>query len=198
MKKVAYCLVISILFIWGNTLLAESPQNKQNNESAEERTMPRFFLDYGVVDHSLKNDEGYSMELLELYEKNPNSAVFIADFWHQKALRECEESIRSNSRLYSNNITLDMTKEERDEVMKPAEEAAIKCLYGYYYDNWNKINESIINKLKAENINYRRNTHSWFYILLIFIVLAIIFFVKRRSIQKVISFRKAKWRKIER
>lgn len=147
---------------------------------AEERTMPRFFLDYAVVDHKLKDDKGYSMELLKLYEKTPHSAIFIADFWHQKAFKECEESIQTNARRCSQKITLNMTEEEEDKIMEPAEKAANQCFYSFYYDNWDEINKTIVNKLKAAKINYRKNNYIYYLLLVITVILLMVFWRKRK------------------
>lgn len=169
MKRIIYSfLVVTIFLFSANTLLAE------------ERTIPRFFLDYAVVEHSLKNDKGYSMELLELYKKAPHSAIFIADFWHQKALKECEESIRTNARRCSQKIALNMTEEEKDKVMEPAEKAARQCFYSFYYDNWDEINKTIVNKLKAAKINLRKNNYIWNLLIVITVILLIVFWRKRK------------------
>ncbi len=122
---------------------------------AKEFNPPIFLLDYAVVDHSLKNDEGYSIQLLELYRKDPQSVIFISDFWHQKAFKDCNEIIQEYSHIYSKQITLNMSKEARDAVMKPGLDAGKNCFYSFYYDNWDEINITIRNKLKAANIYHK-------------------------------------------
>ncbi len=158
---------------------------------AEQNDVPRFFLDYAVVDHSLKNDRGYSMELLELHKKEPNSAIFLANFWHNKALRECEENIRSAAHLYSQTITLNMTEEEKKKAMEPASKIADQCFYGFYYDNWGEINKSIITKLRAAKIRYKKNNYSWFLSLLI-IPLGLLAVLLRKHL-KIRMLRRNKW-----
>lgn len=161
-------LTIVILLFCVNTLLGE------------ERTIPRFLIDYAVVDRSLKNRKGYAIELLKLYQKDPNSATLIADFWHQKAVRECQKCIETNVDLYLQKITPNMTQEEKDKVMEPAKEAATQCFYSFYYDNFDEINKTIVNKLKVAKINYRKNNYIWYFLLVITVILLIVFWRKRK------------------
>jgi len=148
--KISLAILGLIGFFYTNILLAES--NNKKNTKIEEKGISRFFLDYAVVEHSLKNDKGYSIKLLELYKKNPNSAIFLADFWHYKAVKECYKFMKETAHFYSEKISIDMTEGQKDKIMEPAKEAIDHCFYGFYYDNWDEINRTIVNKLKAEGL----------------------------------------------
>lgn len=60
-----------------------------NVSSAQAQPPPlhRFFLDYAVLKHSLKNDQGAFDELMELRDLDPYAADFVAEFWWSKAKR---------------------------------------------------------------------------------------------------------------
>ena len=118
----------------------------------QEKTIPRFFLDYAVVNHSLKNDQGYSMELLELLKIDPNSANFIANFWWEKAKRECKNDVESIAQNYAKRITENTTEGEKEQIFAKAKNECNQCFYSFYYDNWDAINETILNKLESANI----------------------------------------------
>jgi hypothetical protein len=148
-----------IIIFYTHSLLAE-----------QETYMPRFLLDYAVVDHSFENDTGYSMELLKLWDKNPHAVILLGEFWHQKAFNACRENIQANIHLRSQKITLKMTEEEKDKIMGPAKKAADQCLYAFYYDNWDEINKTIVSKLRAEKILFRIQLNrflkrTWLYLL---------------------------------
>lgn len=134
--------------------------------------MSRFFLDYAVVDHSLKNDQGYSKALLKLYEKDPNAAEFIANFWHKRAYYACEKRIKEAVDSCVERITSNMTEEQKNEILKPVDEIVSNCFDNYYYDHWDKINKMLVDKFKAEGVPYRRWTD---YVLLFFLILLSLF-----------------------
>jgi len=163
-------VVLGIIYICFSLLKSRTGQNKVDRYDAvlqklkeamivkENTALPphRFFLDYAVVDHSLKNDNGYSMELLDLYEKDRDSAVFIAEFWHQKAVKECMEAIQQTAHRYSRQITLGMSEEEKAKINSKGEKEARQLFYGYYYDNWDGINKTIEDKLRNAKIRFRK------------------------------------------
>jgi hypothetical protein len=183
-NKLILLSLVGICYI--NVLLAGPAQSNNKNSKEQEIYMPRFFLDYAVVDHSLKNDKGYSNELLKLWEKNPHSAIFLGEFWHQKAYNACRESIRENIDHCVKKITLGMTEQEKDKITEPAKKAADQCFYAFYYDNWDEINKTIVSRLKAEKIFLfkRQLKKIWLYLVGSIIFIGVIFKIKKCATQK--------------
>jgi hypothetical protein len=104
--------------------------------------LQRFCLDYGVVEHTLKNDNGYSKELMEIYKQLPSHGEVIAKYWHNKALKANKQEIDEKIKRYSKN-----TKKASDEEIDKFYEEIITPLFcSYYYDHWVKINKMIIVK----------------------------------------------------
>jgi hypothetical protein len=187
-KKSNKLILLSFIGIcYTNVLLAGSTQSNGKNSKEQEIYMPRFLLDYAVVDHSLKNNEGYSDELLKLWERNPHAAIFLSEFWHQKAYNACRESIHENINSCVKKITLGMTEEEKDKITEPAKKAANQCFYSFYYDNWDEINKTIINRLRAERIFFfkRQLNKVWLYL-----VLGIIFVIASFKIKKIYGIKR--------
>ena len=114
-----------------------------------EQGLPRFYLDYAVVQHSLKNDVGNFDEFMKLAEIDSNSADFIAKFWWGKAKKECDEYLKSLVERYVKKITQETSKEEKEELKKLIKEDAVNCFYGVYYDHWDEINQMVLQKYKA-------------------------------------------------
>lgn len=160
-------LILTIFILSANALLAE------------EETIPRFFLDYAIVDRTLKNGKGYTAELSELYKRNRSSAIFIFMFWQEKAFRECEEVTRTSAQHYRQAI-INMTEEEKDRIMKSAQAEVSQCSYSFYYDSWDEINKTIVNQLKAAKINYRKNNYIWYLFLFMPLILIIVIWRKRK------------------
>lgn len=114
-----------------------------------EEGIPRFYLDYAVVEHSLKNDVGNFDEFMNLRELDMNSANFIAEFWSGKARRECDEFIKGVAKRYSKRVTTQTSKEKYNKLIKAAKREKDQCFYGVYYDHWDEINQMIVEKYKS-------------------------------------------------
>lgn len=122
--------------------------------SAEEPSFPRFYLDYAVVQHSLKNDQGLFEQLMEFAKAYPRQADFIADFWWGRARKECGTTFSEVANRYASKLTPSMSPAERAKLEKDAKKEADECVYGVYYDHWDEINKMIeqrLKKLKEDN-----------------------------------------------
>lgn len=117
--------------------------------SAQEATLPRFYLDYAIVQHSLKADKGLFDELMDLAKMDRNSADFIAKFWWGKAKKECNEFVEKIARKYARRITPAMSKTDKEKLQKLVTEEANQCYYGVYYDHWEEVNQMIKAKYNA-------------------------------------------------
>lgn len=124
--------------------------------------LSRFYQEYKEVNHSLMSDQGCVDELMELQSLDVNAADKIADFWLFKSKRECYdfvEKIKSGvdfNDLYKEidyyNIdkkTTNVSGGKYEEIQNKALKEAEQCRYCIYYDNWDKINKMILDKLKV-------------------------------------------------
>jgi len=114
---------------------------------ASEQTMPRFYLDYAVVEHSLKNDKGYSKELLDFAKAHRQQADFLADFWWAKAKKECLETFKEIVHRYASQVTPSTSASDRTNLEKAAKAESDQCVYGVIYDHWDEINAMIVEKV---------------------------------------------------
>ena len=104
---------------------------------AGEKGQPRFYLDYAVVQHSLMGDKGLHHEFMDLAKLDRQGADFIAEFWLEKAARECRTILREGSQ--------EMVKKYISE--KEFTQQVEMCFYGVYYEKWEAINLTISNRL---------------------------------------------------
>jgi len=119
--------------------------------SAEEPSIPRFYADYAVVQHNLKNDQGLFGQLMEFAKAYPREANFIADFWWGRAKKECSTTFSEVAKRYAKAPSKSPT--ERAKLEKDAMKEADQCIYGVYYDHWDEINKMIeqrFRKLKED------------------------------------------------
>lgn len=115
---------------------------------AAESSMPRFYLDYAVVSHSLKNDEGHFEELMAIAKAHPQKTDFIAEFWWAKAKKECHDTFDEIVRRYASQVKGDTSAAEKSKLEKEAKAEADQCVYGVYYDHWDEINQMIIKRFE--------------------------------------------------
>lgn len=116
--------------------------------------MPRFYLDYAVVQHSLKNDKGLFEQLMQFGKAYPREADFIADFWWGKARKECGPTFSEVAHRYATKLTTSTSAAERAKLEKGAKKESDQCVYGVYYDHWDEINKMIeqrFKKIKEDN-----------------------------------------------
>lgn len=132
-------LAVLALIIWD----ASSAQ-------AEPPPLHRFFLDYAVVKHSLKNDEGAFDELMELRDLDPYAADFVAEFWWSKAKRQCNALMKEVAERYARRVTATTSEVDQERIIKEARKEIDQCIYGVYYDHWDEINRMI--KQRYESI----------------------------------------------
>jgi len=114
--------------------------------SEQQGLLPRFYLDYAVVQDSLKNDKGNFDEFMKLAEINRNAADFIAKFWWGKAKKECHAFVNEMIKQRVEQMTPDSTEYEKSEIEKGLKEDADQCYYGVYYDHWDEINQMVIQR----------------------------------------------------
>lgn len=108
----------------------------------ETKGLHRFYLDYAVVKHSLKNDEGLN-ELMALAKLDQKAADFLAEFWWIKAKKECISFVKEMNKLYADKIATATSQPEKEQLKEQAMREADQCFYGVYYDHWNEINQMI-------------------------------------------------------
>ena len=123
--------------------------------NAETPDLHRFFLDYAVVKHSLKNDQGVFDELIGLRHLNPHAADFLVEFWWTKAKKECNDYMYEVAKRYSEKETADTSKAQKEKLHGEATKEVDQCFYGVYYDNWDEINRMILQNYKNEQKDQR-------------------------------------------
>src|SRR5215472_16239296 len=111
--------------------------------SEETKGLHRFYLDYAVVEHSLKNDKGFFNQLMALYDLDRNAANFLAEFWWTKAKTQCNSFVKESVEHYSRMITPDTSQPEQERLEKQTKQEADHCFYGVYYEHWDEINQMI-------------------------------------------------------
>lgn len=115
---------------------------------AAEPAMPRFYLDYAVVEHSLKNDKGYSKELLDFAKAHRQQADFLANFWWAKAKKECMETFKEIVHRYASQMTPSTSAANKTKLENLAKAESDQCVYGVIYDHWDEINAMIVERAK--------------------------------------------------
>ncbi len=125
----------------------------QGGRAAEEEPgLHRFFLEYAVVKHTLKADEGNFDELMQLAELDRQAANHIADFWWAKAHRDCREFVESVASRYAKQISPKTTEEEKERIFEASKEEADHCFRNVYFDQWDAINTMIRERLRVAEI----------------------------------------------
>jgi hypothetical protein len=114
-----------------------------NRESAGERNFHMFYLDYAVVKHSLKGDQGLVDELMEIAKNSPSDV--LANFWWERALRHCEARLREAINVEVRRTPMRQEEDMRHEVL----EKTAPCRYSYYVDHWDEINQMIRTQYNA-------------------------------------------------
>jgi len=109
---------------------------------AQAADFPRFYLDYAVVQESLKNDKGNWDIFMKLVEIDSKKANFIAEFWWSKVKKECSPFVKEIVKKAVKEIKPKTTKEELKNSERVKKEAN-QCYYGVYYDNWADINKMV-------------------------------------------------------
>jgi hypothetical protein len=128
------------------------------NLQAAEPTMPRFYLDYAVVQDSLKNGHGYLKELLGFAKTHRQQADFLAEFWWARAKKECIGTFKEIANRYGPQINQSTSAIEKTKLEKALQAEADQCVYGVIYDHWDEINKMILEKVqraKQENAHQR-------------------------------------------
>ena len=124
--------------------------------SEQMKGLHRFYADYAVVQHSLKNDKGLFNQLMALYDLDRNVANFLAEFWWTKAKKECDSFVKEAAEHYSRMITAETSQPERERLEKEVKQEADHCFYGVYYEHWDEINQMISQRYK-ERLKKRKN-----------------------------------------
>ncbi|MDD5568083.1 MAG: hypothetical protein PHY88_02635 [Candidatus Omnitrophica bacterium] len=135
------------------TTLLSFPSVGWSEKEESEPTIPHFFLDYLQVQCFYKNNEGRFDDLMTLYKNNPEAAIRIAKFWHQKAMKECLEVNNTVFKIHSDKMALATSPEGEAKIKKDAIDKAYRNIQGYYYDKWDEINKMIEDSIKAARLN---------------------------------------------
>jgi hypothetical protein len=135
-------LVLNLLFLLSFSTALAAEVSKEDVDIAM-----IFSIHYSVVSHSLKNDEGYSAEvLIDKLLKKCGSYVFV--FWNDRMHDYCVQKLKAKYGVIKNQY--DLSKPEDMKRMKvDIEKDRDKCSQSYIYDNWDEINKTIKARLNS-------------------------------------------------
>ncbi len=112
-----------------------------------EQSVPQLYSAYATIRGYLMapNAKDSFESFTKLCTDFPRHCMFISEFWRVRALKDC---------LEFNNYVFDVLITGSNPEQRGYFESMIEqCSYGYYYDHWDEMNDSIKNalaKAKAE------------------------------------------------
>lgn len=111
---------------------------------SEEATIPRFYVDYCVVQHTLKNDKGYSEQLMKIAELDINAGDFLAEFWFNRAKTSCFKQVERVISSQVNIVKAQKDKTEQAKMIEKLKDEISQCYYAFYFEHWDEINKTIL------------------------------------------------------
>lgn len=111
----------------------------------------QFWLYYMTVQHSLKSNHTMLQYASTLNRLSPSATYFIAKYWWKKVERDCKDD-------WANDPFFASSKRgafDSVDLMQNVNEDLKYCAYEVLYENWQDINETIVNRLKIEQTNRR-------------------------------------------
>lgn len=144
MRFILFILLIAFLFPVGFSYADMS--NDSQNQEPPVGILSRFWINYAVVDHSLKNDEGLFDTVVKIDDARLD---FLSDFWWQKIMRDCDAKGLIHDAFDGSTV---------EDGKKKANIRVDNCSYWVIYENWDEINKTILNSYKVD-----RKEKSWFY-----------------------------------
>ena len=112
----------------------------------------KFHLQYALITDNLKTKESKLDELMALSRDNPKVATFIADFWYDAARVHCHDYLIYSIRILLKKSQVPKTKKAKLKLQFDVIDTSNRCMLPYYFDNWEKINKTII---EAQSIKKR-------------------------------------------
>jgi hypothetical protein len=163
MKAIGLVVIMTVvmvpLLVDAGQKAGKKPAEKPKVESKEESGLHRFFLDYAVMDHSLKGDQGETEKLMALLqadqENDTQTAKCLAGFWHQRAIQHCDAWVQKSIKRHIQALPEQASEKQKDAVMTKVWKDVEPCLHSYYYDHWEEINQTIRNRYETA----RREDH---------------------------------------
>ena len=137
--KLKIFIIVLLLSVFANTSFSEE----------SEPVLTRFYMYLGIVEHSYKNDEGYAVELVKLFNANPYAAESIEKFWTLRLKRAGYEEYAKRLIQQAQREFPEATAEQNFEKI---ESELKQWILNYYYDNWDEINKMILNRIRQLGI----------------------------------------------
>jgi hypothetical protein len=100
--------------------------------------LPHFPYYYGVVSHVLKHDKGCYDQLMASEQRDD-----LSEFWWGYILRLCDPYVRPQMDFF---VKRHLTKEKMDQEVR---DLTKQCAMGIIFDNWDRINATIVEDTKA-------------------------------------------------
>lgn len=117
--------------------------------SAISEGLHRFHLNYVIVNDRLKGSCGNFEELMSLTETNPEAAEFICDFWWRRVLKACSEEVDRAIKKRLKSLPFNSTEEQKRKAASDAIDDVSNCIHSYIFDNWDDINQTIVDSYKC-------------------------------------------------
>ena len=139
MLKLKIFIIVLLLSAFANASFSEE----------SEPVLTKFYWRLAIVQHSYKNDEGYALELVKLFNANPYVADSIKKFWDLKL--ESAGYYEYIERL-KQQVELEFPEATTEQNFEKIEPEAEQWFLNYYYDNWDEINTMILNRMRQLGI----------------------------------------------
>ena len=117
--------------------------------SAISEGLHRFHLNYVIVNERLKGFRGNFEELMSLKETNPDAAEFLCDFWWRRTLKACSEEVDQAIKKRLKSLPFKSTEEQKRKAASDAIDDVSHCIHSYIFDNWDDINQTIVDSYKS-------------------------------------------------
>jgi hypothetical protein len=110
-------------------------------DNTSKDTFPVFPIYYASVSHVLKHDDGCFKQLISSDQMNN-----ISEFWWGYIMRECFQYMKSQIDVFTN------ASNTQKDITDAMEKVKQQCAMAVIYDNWDRINLTIVKNPATECI----------------------------------------------
>lgn len=146
MKHKKLIIILSAISIITTTIFSINYITRKDKDQYEiYNPLMNFAINYSIVKHNLKNDQDLFKDILYIGNNSKDGGKFFHDFWHFRILQKCNLEYKRIIDETVKEIGLKNTEALTEEARKRTR----ICDISYIYDNWEDINNSIVNKSKS-------------------------------------------------
>jgi hypothetical protein len=111
----------------------------------------RFWLEYGIVETALMHDRGCGMELLKSPQRD-----YISNFWWNYIKDKCMQNWKDIvNEVYAGVDMSDL--KQKNAADKIAMDKSSQCAQSVIYNNWDRINKTIVNNPETDCKNMQQS-----------------------------------------